>query len=61
MYKTCIFDLYGTLIDIHTDEEQPLVWEKLALFYRYYGASYTPVRLKEAYENITENQSAGNL
>ena len=61
MYKTCIFDLYGTLIDIHTDEEQPLVWEKLALFYRYYGASYTPVRLKEAYENITEKRSAGNL
>ena len=28
MYQNYIFDLYGTLADIHTDEEQPLLWEK---------------------------------
>ena len=32
-YKNYIFDLYGTPVDIHTDEEQELLWEKLALFY----------------------------
>lgn len=32
-YDTYVFDLYGTLVDIHTDEELPMVWEKLALFY----------------------------
>ncbi len=29
-YDNYIFDLYGTLIDIHTDEEQPALWEKMA-------------------------------
>ncbi len=33
MYRNCIFDLYGTLVDIHTDEVKPELWEKLALFY----------------------------
>ena len=32
MVQTCIFDLYGTLVDIHTDEEKPEVCKKLALF-----------------------------
>ena len=41
-YKNYVFDLYGTLVDIHTDEEEKQVWEKLALFYGYYGALYTP-------------------
>ena len=36
MYDTCIFDLYGTLVDIRTDESTPGLWEKLALFYSYY-------------------------
>ena len=44
IYKNYIFDLYGTLVDIHTDEEQELLWEKLALFYGYYDAVYEPER-----------------
>ena len=28
-----IFDLYGTLVDIHTDESDTAIWEKLAMFY----------------------------
>ena len=27
-YNHLIFDLYGTLVDIHTDEDAPLVWQK---------------------------------
>ena len=27
--RTFLFDLYGTLIDIHTDEEQPIAWQEL--------------------------------
>ena len=42
-YKNYIFDLYGTPVDIHT-EEQELLWEKLALFYGYYDAVYEPER-----------------
>ena len=48
-YKNYIFDLYGTLVDIHTDEEIKELWEKLALFYGFYGAVYTPEELRESY------------
>lgn len=59
MYETCIFDLYGTLVDIHTDEKKEELWEKLALFYTFYGAFYTPGELREAYGRLTEELSAG--
>lgn len=49
MYKNYLFDLYGTLVDIHTDEESVAVWEKVSFFYGYYGASYTPEALKASY------------
>lgn len=49
MYTDLIFDLYGTLVDIHT-EEDALVWEKTALYFGYYGAQYTPEELKNAFE-----------
>lgn len=49
MYKDLIFDLYGTLVDIHT-EENDLVWEKTALYFGYYGAHYSPQELKSAFE-----------
>ena len=47
-YENYIFDLYGTLVDIHTDEEKTELWEKLAQFYGYYGAVYTAEELKNA-------------
>ena len=49
MYTDLIFDLYGTLVDIHT-EETPEVWEKTALYFGYYGAHYTGNELKSAFE-----------
>ncbi len=61
MYKYCIFDLYGTLVDIHTDEEQLKLWEKLALFYGYYGARYTPLELKETYQRLTQQTSREHI
>lgn len=59
MYDVCIFDLYGTLVDIHTDEDDGRVWEKLALFYGYYGAGYEPEELKDAYRRIVDLLSGG--
>lgn len=56
MYKNYVFDLYGTLVDIHTDEEQAELWEKLSLFYGYYGAVYTPAELREAYEALVSGK-----
>lgn len=48
MYTDLIFDLYGTLVDIHT-EENDLVWEKTALYFGYYGAHYTGEELRTAF------------
>ena len=54
MYQTYIFDLYGTLVDIHTDETKIEVWEKMALFYGYYGAFYTAEELRQTYRELTQ-------
>ena len=47
-YTDLIFDLYGTLVDIHT-EENDLVWEKTALYFGFYGAHYTTEELRSAF------------
>ena len=47
-YTDLIFDLYGTLVDIHT-EESDLVWEKTAFYFGFYGARYTGPELKAAF------------
>lgn len=47
-YRDLIFDLYGTLVDIHT-EESAEVWEKTAIFFGFYGAKYTGKELKAAF------------
>lgn len=31
-YTAVIFDLYGTLLDIHTDEEKADLWKKWRIF-----------------------------
>ena len=59
MYDTCIFDLYGTLVDIRTDEKKPELWERLTLFYAFYGAEYTPDELHQGYDCLTAEMSAG--
>lgn len=52
MYENYIFDLYGTLVDINTNEARRGLWQKLALFYSYNGAKYKPTELRKAY--VTE-------
>ena len=54
MYETCIFDLYGTLIDIHTEEEKEEIWECLSLFLGYQGAVYTSKELHDLYCKIVK-------
>lgn len=49
MYQNVLFDLYGTLVDIHTNEAKPYLWEKLRGLYAFQGAHYTPKELKAAY------------
>ncbi len=56
-YTDLIFDLYGTLVDIHTEESQE-VWEKTALFFGYYGACYTADELKEGFQTALAQREA---
>lgn len=56
-YTDLIFDLYGTLVDIHT-EENDLVWEKTALYFGFYGAHYTPAELKAAFQSAMAQREA---
>lgn len=55
MFNTYIFDLYGTLVDIRTDEESWEVWRKMSLLYQYRGADYEPMELREAFEQAVKN------
>ena len=57
-YDNYVFDLYGTLVDIHTDEEPKEIWDKLALFYGYYGACYSAEELKKRYETLVKGKEA---
>ena len=57
-YETYVFDLYGTLVDIHTEESDPVVWEKLALFYGYYHAHYEAKELQKRYGELVKGKEA---
>ena len=60
MYTDLIFDLYGTLVDIHTEEDGQ-VWEKTALYFGYYGARYTAESLQAAFEEELQQRQAKGL
>lgn len=53
MYDNIIFDLYGTLIDIHTDEEDITLWKHMCGFYAQYGIKYNPAGLRSRYKRQT--------
>ena len=54
MIHTYLFDLYGTLVDIRTEESMPSLWRRMALFLSLQGAAYTAVELKTAYSKAIE-------
>lgn len=54
MYKNYIFDLYGTLIDINTDEWSDDIWKKMSVLYGYKGANYTFDELHSEYDRLVE-------
>ena len=57
-YKNYIFDLYGTLINIHTNQKWPYFWKKMAEYYNCFGTSYTGESLRGAYERICREKDA---
>ncbi|MBR6526661.1 MAG: HAD family hydrolase [Lachnospiraceae bacterium] len=58
MYKNIVFDLYGTLVDIHTDEFKMEFWQKMADYYEVHGASYDPQELSMRYGQLIAEQAA---
>ena len=56
MLKNYVFDLYGTLVDIRTNESKPYLWKKMAEFYALYGAHYTPKELAKTYDRYVEEE-----
>nr|QID26409.1 Haloacid dehalogenase hdy [Streptococcus suis] len=53
-YKNYIFDFYGTLVDIRTDENKLEDWNQLTQIYNAFGCSYRPRQLKNAYHRFVE-------
>ncbi len=56
-YTDLIFDLYGTLVDIHTEEDKT-TWERTAVYYGFYGAHYAGPELKAAFETHMQQRKA---
>ena len=51
-YRNYIFDLYGTLVDIHTDENLPTLWQGAANILEEWNIRYTPTELRTKYLEI---------
>lgn len=49
MIRNYIFDLYGTLVDIRTDEAMASLWKRMALLLSLQGADYSSKGLRIAY------------
>ena len=58
MYKNYIFDLYGTLVDISTNEWKASLWKNMSNIYSMHGAVYSPKELKKAYYSLLKEQIA---
>ena len=52
-----MFDLYGTLVDIRTDESQPILWTSMARYMSLKGASYNDDELRFEYGRLCEKET----
>ena len=57
-YRHYVFDLYGTLINIHTDETLPELWRWMADWYAVFGADWTPVAMRRRYRRLCAAEEA---
>lgn len=56
MYKQVIFDLYGTLVDIHTDEHSDKLWSTMTDIVKSYGAYYSATQLRDSFFTLCDEQ-----
>lgn len=55
-YDNFIFDLYGTIIDIHTNEAKGYLWQKISMFFSLMGANYEPTEFKRTYKFLCKEE-----
>ena len=55
-YSACFFDLYGTLVDIHTREDTPKLWKTMADWYNAHGGNYSFAELRQAYRDNCQRE-----
>lgn len=51
-----MFDLYGTLVDVFTEEDSEQTNEKMAAFFTERGAAYTPEQFKDSFHRCSKWQ-----
>lgn len=56
MYRNYVFDFYGTLADIRTDEEDPRLWKKMSEIYGALGAGYEARELQRAFRRLEQEE-----
>ncbi len=56
-FTDLVFDLYGTLVDIHTDEDAS-VWNKTAMYFGFHGAQYSGQSLSRAFRRRMSERKA---
>ncbi len=58
MYENYIFDLYGTLVDIRTNESKAYLWQKMSEIYTALGAAYSAAELKNTFRVLEKKENA---
>lgn len=56
MYQNYVFDLYGTLVDIRTDESGFGFWQQVADVYKSYGSQYSPDEIHKSYKRLANRE-----
>ena len=57
-YQAYLFDLYGTLVDIHTDESKSSFWKAVAACYAVNGAAWDGPALRAEYLRLCAAETA---
>ena len=55
-YRNYIFDLYATLIDIHTNQKPLPFWRKVSAVMNAYGAVYEPAEMRKKYREVIKEE-----
>lgn len=58
MYDNIIFDIYGTMIDVWTDEEDVATWQAIAPLLDFYGVKLLPEQIKVMFFDGCQKQIA---